>query len=178
MKRISISPKVLQVKAHHLWYHQNLLLTSGDFNKKEFNCMTVGWGSIGTMWSKPFVQVVVRPTRYTHQFMENYPDFTVSAFGKEYQKDLKLLGSKSGRDCDKLAETSLTPVKSTIVAAPGYAEAELIIECRKIYSSVFKSGDFIDSSIDDKYPEKDYHSVYFGQIEAISGTEKYLALNI
>ncbi|MDO9547338.1 MAG: flavin reductase [Candidatus Marinimicrobia bacterium] len=178
MKRIFIPLKDLQVRAHHLWYHQSLLLSSGDFNTRDFNCMTVGWGSIGTMWSKPFVQVVVRPTRYTHQYMEKYPDFTVSAFGSDYQKDLNLLGSKSGRDGDKLAETSLTAIESTIVAAPGYAEAELIIECRKMYSSTFKPEEFLDPTIEEKYPNKDYHTVYYGSIEAISGTEKYLARDV
>lgn len=173
MNRISISPKELLVRPHHLWYHRSLLLTSGDFNKKDFNCMTVGWGSFGTMWSMPFVQVVVRPTRFTHQFMEKYPEFTVCAFGKEFQKDLSLLGSISGRDGNKLADTSLTPIKSSIIAAPGYAEAELIIECRKIFSSTFKPDEFIDPSIEEKYPQKDYHTVYYGRIQTIFGIEKY-----
>ena len=173
MKRIPISPNEFLVRPHHLWYHQSLLLTSGDFNSDDFNCMTVGWGSFGTMWSMPFVQVVVRPTRYTHQFMGKYSDFTVSAFAKEFQKDLNLLGTKSGRDGDKLAETSLTPVSSSIVAAPGYAEAELIIECRKMFCATFKPDEFLDPTIEDKYPNKDYHTVYYGNIEAIFGTEKY-----
>ena len=173
MKRIPISPNEFLVRPHHLWYHQSLLLTSGDFNSNDFNCMTVGWGSFGTMWSMPFVQVVVRPTRYTHQFMGKYSDFTVSAFAKEFQNDLNLLGTKSGRDGDKLAETSLTPVSSSIVAAPGYAEAELIIECRKMFCATFKPDEFLDPTIEDKYPNKDYHTVYYGNIEAIFGTEKY-----
>jgi len=50
------------------------------------------------MWDKPFAMVVVRPTRYTFEFMNRYPDFTLTAFPQKYRKDLSLLGKKSGRD--------------------------------------------------------------------------------
>ncbi len=174
MTRISIPTRKLQIMPHNLWHHQSLLLTSGDFNAGKYNCMTIGWGSIGTMWSKPFAQVVVRPTRYTHEFMERYPTFTVCAFGKEFHGDLQLLGTHSGRDDDKLKMTKLTPAASVKVAAPGYAEAELILECQKIYSDIFKPENFIDKTINAKYPLKDYHTVYFGMIEAIYGSESFL----
>ena len=173
MNRITIKPENLTTRIHHLWNNQWLLLSCGDFKNNEFNCMTVGWGSIGTMWSQPFVQVVVRPTRFTHRFMEKYPDFTLSAFPKEYRKDLSLLGSISGRDGDKLSKTALTPISSKKVASPSYDEAELIIECRKIYRSQFKPEQFLDPKIEDKYPEKNYHIVYFGQIVHVQGIEKY-----
>ena len=169
MIRKQIPAEDFIIRPHHLWHHQWLLLTSGDFQSGDYNCMTVGWGSIGTMWSKPVVQVVARPTRYTHQFMEKYPTFTLSAFNDSYRDDLQLLGSKSGRNGNKLAETKLTPIPSNRVAAPGFAEAELIIECRKIYHDVLHPENFLDATIDKNYPKKDYHSVYFGKIEAIFG---------
>ena len=75
---IPIDQLLLNVSA--LWSEQWLLLTAGDFRAGKFNAMTVGWGSFGVMWNKPFVQVVVRPTRYTYQFMEQYEDFTLCAF--------------------------------------------------------------------------------------------------
>ena len=173
MERISIDTDYFIARSSHLWLRQWLLLTSGDFKKNDFNCMTVAWGSIGAMWSMPFVQVVVRPTRYTHQFMEKYSTFTLAAFSEKHRVDLQLLGSRSGRDGDKLSLTSLTPVASETIEAPGYAEAELIIECRKIYTDVFKPQNFLNAAIDENYPKKDYHTVYFGRIERIFGTELY-----
>lgn len=173
MRRGAIRVADLRIRPHHLWHYQNLLLTAGDFNSGDFNCMTVGWGSLGTMWSKPFIQVVVRPIRYTHQFIEKYATFTVCAFSEEYNHDLQLLGSQSGRDGNKLQLTSLTPIASTVVAAPGYQEAELIIECRKVYSDVFRPDRFLDKSIARNYPAKDYHTFYFGWIEAIFGSGSY-----
>ena len=54
MKRQPIPFEKFVVKPQHLWDLQNLLLTSGDLAKGHFNAMTVGWGSLGVMWSVPF----------------------------------------------------------------------------------------------------------------------------
>lgn len=157
-----------------LWANQWLLLTAGDFEKNAFNTMTVGWGSLGVMWNKPFVQVVVRPTRYTYEYMEMEDTFTLCAFPSKYKKALNLLGTKSGRDGDKIAESGLHPIRATKVSAPAFAEAELIIECRKIYWDDFKPDHFLDNRIHNNYPLKDYHRVYFGEIVAVQGEEKFM----
>lgn len=170
----TIPPNKFIVNNVDLWSNKWLVLTSGDFEKKKFNSMTVGWGSLGVMWNKPFVLVVVRPTRYTHNFMEQYDTFTLCAFAEKYRSALELLGSKSGRHGDKIAESGLQPVASTKVAAPSFAEAELIMECRKIYWDDFKPDHFLDQRIHNNYPLKDYHRIYFGAIVAILGEEKYL----
>lgn len=156
-----------------LWSNKWLLLTSGDFEKSAFNSMTVGWGSLGVMWNKPFAQVVVRPTRYTYNFMEQYDTFTLCAFPKKYRKALNLLGTKSGKDGDKIAESGFQPIASTKIASPAYAEAELIIECQKMYWDDFKPDHFLDHRIQSNYPMKDYHRVYFGEILVVLGDDKY-----
>ena len=157
-----------------LWSNKWLLLTSGDFEKNAFNTMTVGWGSLGVMWNKPFAQVVVRPTRYTYNFMEQYDTFTLCALPEKYRKALELLGSKSGKYGDKIAESGLQPIASTKIAAPAFAEAELIIECQKTYWDDFKPDHFLDHQIHSSYPMKDYHRVYFGEILVILGEDKYV----
>jgi len=156
-----------------MWEADWLLLTSGDFISGEYNCMTIGWGSVGIMWGRPFTQVVVRPQRYTHKFMEQYPTFTVCAFPKQYRRALNILGTKSGRDGNKIAEAGLTPKASTIIAAPCYTEAELALECEKMYWSDLDPNHFIDPGINRNYPKKDYHRSYFGHILLVVGTNKY-----
>jgi flavin reductase (DIM6/NTAB) family NADH-FMN oxidoreductase RutF len=173
MARTSILFDSLVVKAHHLWNNQWVLLTSGDFAEARFNSMTIGWGSLGVMWGRPFAQIVVRPVRYTHEFMERYETFTLCTFPESHRRALELLGTKSGRHGDKIAESGLTPIPSTTVAAPGFDEAELIIECRKIYWDDMEPSQFLDPSIEEHYPQKDYHRVYFGQIVAIHGETRY-----
>lgn len=173
MNRIQIPIEKFQVKSHSLWDEQWFLLTSGDFQKGHFNTMTVSWGSLGTMWNKPFAMVVVRPTRYTYQFMEQYETFTLSAFSEQYRKALNLLGSKSGRGGDKIAESGLTPEAATMVAAPCFTEAELVLECKKIYWDDYDPAHFLDPAIDRMY-RSDYHRIYFGEILAINGAKHFL----
>ncbi len=171
--RINIPPERFRIEPYGILERQWFLLTSGDFHSGHFNAMTISWGSLGKIWNKPFVQVVVRPSRYTYQFMEQYSSFTVCAFPLQYREALSLLGTQSGRTSNKIAESGLTPIPSKIVAAPAYAEAELILECHKVYWQDMDSGHFINFEINSSYPEKDYHRIYFGEIVNIEGTHPY-----
>lgn len=175
MTRKPIPFDQLLVRSYHLWEEQWLLLTAGDFAEDRFNAMTVGWGSLGRMWGKPFAQVVVRPIRYTYQFMEQHETFTLCAFPEAYRGVLQLLGTKSGRDGDKIAEAGLTPIASTRVAAPGYAEAKLIVECQKVYWQDMAPSHFLAPDIEKNYPHKHYHRIYFGEIVAVLGEDAYRA---
>jgi len=112
----------------------------------------------------------VRPTRYTFGFIERYPDFTLSAFGAGHRDALLLLGRRSGRELDKIAAAGLTPMAAGRAAAPTFVEAELVIECRKIYWDDLEPGRFLDPGVEENYPLKDYHRIYFGEILAVSGT--------
>jgi flavin reductase (DIM6/NTAB) family NADH-FMN oxidoreductase RutF len=171
----SINTNDFNVRINDLWKNKWFLLTSGDFAGNHFNTMTVAWGFFGIMWNKPMALVVVRPTRFTYAFMEKYDSFTLCAFDKKYHKDLLLLGTRSGRDGDKIAETKLTPGASEKVTSPSFLEAELIIECKKSYRHDFSPDQFIDESIDKNYPQKDYHRVYCGEILNIKGLKEYSA---
>ncbi len=170
MDRHEMPVDELLTRPSHLWLDQWLLLTSGDFGAGDYNTMTVGWGSIGAMWNRPVVQVVVRPTRYTYEFIERYDTFTLCAFPESAREALKLLGSVSGRDGDKITEAGLTPIGSSLIAAPGFDEAELILECRKIYWDDLDPAHFLDPGIDGSYPQKDYHRIYFGEIMIALGS--------
>jgi flavin reductase (DIM6/NTAB) family NADH-FMN oxidoreductase RutF len=173
MTRIPIPVDKLTVSPHHLWGTQAMILTAGNFEAGDFNSMAVAWGSFGTMWDRPFAMAVVRPQRYTYQFIEKYATFTLCAFPPEYRPAIELIGSKSGRDSNKIAEAGLTPVAASVVAAPIFAEAELAVECRKILRTVFDPSQFVDPAVDEHYLKKDYHRVYFGEIVAVAGTAAY-----
>jgi flavin reductase (DIM6/NTAB) family NADH-FMN oxidoreductase RutF len=173
MQRSSITFEQFKILPHHLWHYQWLLLTSGDFAAGSYNAMTVGWGSFGTMWSRPFVQVVVRQQRYTFEFIERFETFSLCAFPQAYHDALSLLGTKSGRDQDKMVQSGLTPTAADCIAAPVYAEAELAVECRKTYWQDLDPDHFLEPGTHKHYPKQDYHRVYFGEILAISGTPVY-----
>ena len=174
MDRVEIPFTKLVLPVMRTYDAQWLLLAAGDFGKRDFNCMTISWGSLGVVWNKPFAMVLVRPTRHTWLFMEKSDSFTLSAFPEERRAALSYCGSHSGRDEDKVKACGLTPIASRSVPSPGFDEAELLIECRKMYFADLQPGHFLDPAIEDNYPRKDYHRVYFGEILAISGTPAWL----
>lgn len=173
MELRNIPPFDFVVRINELWDKQWFLLTSGDYEKKDFNTMTVAWGFFGIMWNKPVAVCVVRPTRYTYGFMEKYDHFTLTAFEQKHKEDLTHLGTTSGRDSDKLSYTDLTIGKSVVIPSPTFEEAELSIECKKIYFDDFNPENFLDKSIHDQYPLKDYHRIYYGEIVNILGTDRF-----
>ena len=173
MRRTEIPFADFSINILRAWADDWFLLTAGENAPGKFNTMTVAWGSLGVMWGKPFAQVVLRPGRYTREFVEGFESFTLSALPPEHRSALDFCGSQSGRDVDKVKETGLTPIPSTRVAAPGFDEAELILECRKIYRDQFKPAHFLADSIESCYPAEDYHYVYFGEVVAIHGAAKY-----
>lgn len=171
--RQPIALRDLTLRPLPLW--RELLLTAGDHASGDFNAMTIGWGFLGAMWNLPVMQVVVRPSRYTYEFMERHRDFTVCAFGRQHSPALNLLGTLSGRDGDKIAQSGLTPIPSQIVSAPSYSEAELVFECRTIYWNDLEPAHFLIPEIHEKYPEGDFHRMYYGQILQVSGVPSYRA---
>jgi flavin reductase (DIM6/NTAB) family NADH-FMN oxidoreductase RutF len=174
MQRVDIPFDRLVLPVVRSWETQWFVLAAGEF-PENWNCMTVAWGGLGVMWSRPIAMVVVRPTRHTYSFMEKQTAFTLSAFPEEHHEMLDYLGRRSGRDGDKVAKTGLTPIASRKVSAPGFDEAGLIMECRKVYFHDFDPAHFLAEYIAPNYPSRDYHRMYFGEILAVSGSSKYCA---
>jgi flavin reductase (DIM6/NTAB) family NADH-FMN oxidoreductase RutF len=96
--------------------------------------------------------------------MEKAKNFTLSFFDERYRAVLELCGSKSGRDVDKAASAGITPLPGVLAGTTAFAEARLIIECKKIYCHDFDPKHFLDATIGDCYPECDYHRAYTGEV--------------
>ncbi|MCX7614680.1 MAG: flavin reductase [Clostridiales bacterium] len=140
------------------------LITAGD--QKKINTMTASWGGLGIMWSMKVATVYIRQSRYTMEFVDSQDYFTVSFFGKKYRKELGLLGSKSGRDCDKIKNAGFTPV--FVENAPTFEQAELVLVCRKLYKQQMELSCILDPSIEkDNYSTGDLHHMYLGEIKKV-----------
>ncbi|MBM6723507.1 flavin reductase family protein [Pseudoflavonifractor phocaeensis] len=159
-----IDPKSLDQNVFSMIGDQWMLLTAGT--REKCNTMTASWGGLGVLWGKPVATVYIRPQRYTLEFVEREEWFTLAFFGEEYRKALALCGSKSGRDIDKVKECGFTV--ETADGAPYFAEADLVLVCRKAYWQDMDPTHFLDGEIDGKwYPEKDYHRIFIGEIETV-----------
>lgn len=134
---------------------------------ENINTMTIGWGSIGFIWQKPIMMVMVRPSRYTYQLMEEAADFSVSLpLPGELKKDLAVAGSKSGRDIDKFKECKLTAKNAQEISSPIIGECNLIYECKPLFKQIMDP-DQLSTEIREKfYANGDFHVIYYAEILA------------
>jgi flavin reductase (DIM6/NTAB) family NADH-FMN oxidoreductase RutF len=158
---IEIKPELITDNTFKLIGSDWMLITAGT--PASFNTMTASWGGFGFLWGKNICFCVIRPGRYTFDFIEKADMFTLSFFDDKYRNALQFCGSHSGRDVDKAAMTGLSPVESD-KGTVYFNEAGMVLDCRKLYFQDIDPRNFIDSSLDKNYPKKDYHRMYIGEI--------------
>ena len=142
------------------------VLTAGT--PDHFNAMTISWGALGTLWGprtqgRPTATVYVKPSRYTFGFLEKSDYYTISFFPESHRKDVLKLGTTSGRDGDKLAQTSLTAKKMSHDTV-GFEEASLTLVCHKLYSDAFKLEQIPEDVAAKYYDGEEPHHFYIGEI--------------
>ena len=139
------------------------ILASGD--KERCNAMTIGWGSLGNYlgYKRPTVSVYVAPGRYTYEFMEKYPRFTVMEF--DDPRIAKYMGSHSGRDVDKAKALNLH-VAYTPSGTPYFKEAKSVIECEVLTAFHQTEKDFRSETPGQFYKNfpAGVHTVYIGEV--------------
>lgn len=124
-------------KVFELFEKQWALVTAGS--PEHFNGCTLSWGCMGTLWNRPVITVCLHPARYTRGFLLENDCFTVSFFPESCRKALAVMGSRSGRDGDKVGAAGLTPVP--VSGSVGYKEASRTFLCRKLYQHQFSAED-------------------------------------
>lgn len=137
------------------------LVTAG--NKAKYNTMTVSWGGVGVLWGKNVVNLYIRDSRYTKEFIDGGEFFSVSFLSENYREALNYCGSHSGRDGDKFHAAGLTPAFRHSIPYPD--EANFVILCKKMAAIPMPEDSFTDASIMKKwYSEGDMHTMYVGEI--------------
>ena len=137
--------------------------------------MVIGWGHIGIEWGRPIFVAYVRESRFTKQMVENHGEFTINVpMGDVDSSIIKICGTKSGRDMDKIKELGLHLVDSDVVDVPGIRELPLTIECRVIYKQKQDLSAIPADILARYYPEvpggdfagenRDFHYAYYGEI--------------
>ncbi|MDP2854911.1 MAG: flavin reductase family protein [Smithellaceae bacterium] len=135
------------------------------------NTMTIGWATFGFIWQKPIMMVAVRDSRHTFGIIEKASDFTVTIPSGDMSKATAFCGTKSGRDVDKFKMCNLETANGRNVASPIIKVAGIHYECKIVFKSAMNPA-FLDKSYDQAmYPQKDYHTLYFGEILACYETE-------
>jgi flavin reductase (DIM6/NTAB) family NADH-FMN oxidoreductase RutF len=148
------------------------LLVSLDEDGKA-NPMTIGWGTVGVIWTRKVFTVMVRPSRYTYGCIEATGDFTVCLPYAEQRAALSICGTCSGRDYDKMAECDLTALPSEKIRTPGIEECGVIWECSVMYRSDINTDLMRPELAHSVYAGGDIHRVYYGLVERCIADEDF-----
>ncbi|MCU6763206.1 Flavoredoxin [uncultured Roseburia sp.] len=141
-----------------------LLITAGT--KECCNTMTASWGGLGVMWGKPSATVYIRQSRYTKEFVDKEEYFTISVMEESYREALKLCGTVSGRECDKMKEVGISAFE--MEKSVGISEARIVMLCKKQYCQFMGPEGFTQQENDEKwYGDKDYHTMYIASVEKV-----------
>lgn len=120
------------------------------------NIFTVAWA--GTVCSDPpMVSISVRPSRYSHQMIEDTGEFVINLTTKKLVYATDYCGVKSGRDTDKFKDMHLSLLPADQVKAPLLKESPVNIECR--VSHTLRLG---------------AHDMYVAEVLAVHADEAYM----
>lgn len=146
-----------------------LLTTQAD---GEVDTMTIGWGHLGIEWYKPIFIAYVRQSRHTKTLLDKNPEFTVNIpLGQADKEIIKVCGTQSGRDVNKIEKLHLTLVPGETVSVPGIKEMPLTLECKVVYKQDQVLSNLDEADRDRFYKagtpnDGDFHTMYYGEITA------------
>jgi flavin reductase (DIM6/NTAB) family NADH-FMN oxidoreductase RutF len=163
MTRIAIDPMEALPEMISRLKKPGLLLTCGS----EGNPITIGWCTIGIIWNRPVISVLVRPSRYSFELLRNNGDFAVCVPPGDDRKIAAAVawcGTHSGRDGDKYRGTGLTREPGIFIDTPYVAECPVHFECRSIHRGDVIEGALAPGITGEHYPDGDFHRIWWGEI--------------
>ena len=161
-----ITPEEIPINVFTLVGKDFYAVTAG--RKEHYNSMIGSGGGMGVLFKKPATWCIFQSKRYTLELILKEHTYTISYFPSEYRKQMLFLGSKSGRDSDKMKETELTSIE-TSSGNMTFKEACLIIECKLTQLTTPMADDFVSQEakayVDDAYKDANEQRIYtFGDI--------------
>jgi len=145
------------------------VITAGKAD--HFNSMIGSGGGLGMLFMKPTTWCILRADRYTLELIQKVQTYTMSYFSNEFKERMLFLGSKSGRDSEKMKEVELTSVQ-TPSGDMSFKEARLILECKLTALTIANPDDFYTQEtkdyINEAYQEANvYRKLAFGEITRV-----------
>jgi flavin reductase (DIM6/NTAB) family NADH-FMN oxidoreductase RutF len=161
-----ISPEEISDSVFTLLGKDFTVITAGK--EDHYNSMTGSGGGLGLLFMKPTTWCILRADRYTLEMIQKEKTYTMSFFPNEYKEQILFLGSKSGRDSQKMKEVELTSVQ-TPSGDMSFKESRLIIECKLTALTTASPDDFYTQEtkdyINEAYKEANvYRKLVFGEI--------------
>lgn len=135
---------------------------------KGANPMTIGWASLGRIWSIPTLTVLVRRSRYTYGLLLKQQSFSVSVpRGQDLAEALDFCGNNSGRDMDKPARCGISLIPGRLAGSSVVRGCFLYYECEILLRKQLEHNDFCNAGIiQNYYAQGDHHMIVIGKIMA------------
>jgi flavin reductase (DIM6/NTAB) family NADH-FMN oxidoreductase RutF len=168
-QQISIEGLFEQYNVFSLSCKECFVITAGT--EDHYNSMIGSGGGFGFLFRKPTTWCIIRSDRYTLELMKKEQTYTISYFPDKYKEQVLFLGSKSGRNSDKMKEVELTAVQ-TLSGMMTFEEASLIIECRLTQLTTPQPDDFCTEEAQEYVREaykkpSDHRKYVFGEITGV-----------
>lgn len=140
--------------------HPHPVIVVGTYDREDKpNLAAVAWG--GICCSKPpAVCISLREATKSFHNIHFAKAFTVNIPSRKFYKEADFVGVVSGKDVDKFARASLTPVRSELVNAPTVGEFPLVLECSLL-----------------RTVEIGLHTQFIGEIKDLKADESVLGEN-
>jgi flavin reductase (DIM6/NTAB) family NADH-FMN oxidoreductase RutF len=132
-----------------------VLVTVGDAAGKS-NVVTLAWAGV-VCSQPPMVGISIRPGRYSAELLKANGEFVVNVPDQRLLWAVDRCGMISGRDVDKWAESTLTPIPAEKVRPPLVSQCPICMEC--VVRQVIPLGS---------------HGLYLGEVVALHVDESAL----
>lgn len=126
------------------------------------NGLTIGWATFGVLWGQMCATVFIHKNRYSKEIFDNSDRFSICFV--DDKEALRYFGRVSGRDEDKIANTSLTC--ETVDSVPVFSESRVVIICSKMGQSDFDVK-CVPPQVKAWYEKDGVHTQYYGRIEKV-----------
>ena len=95
------------------------------------NPITLGW-AMQTSFDPPMLAISIGKTRYSMEVVRAAGEFVLSFPSAAQEADVLVFGTKSGRDCDKLAETGAATTPACKIDSVLLDDAVANFECKVV----------------------------------------------
>lgn len=147
--------KILDPVKNLLQPRPNIVVSCRSKDGKD-NALAVAYAT-NCSFEPPMVMVGIVPSRYSYEIIKETKCFVVNIVTKDLKDKYMYIGTKSGRDTDKLKDLDLKIENAVEINAPILSDFPLNIECEVVDS--IKTGS---------------HEMFVGKVKKIHADEELL----
>lgn len=130
------------------------------------NVMSTHWGTMGTLWNNSVFVLPVRPSKLSHDLIEQNKCFAISVPKKDMRNEIIQCDHLSGFFTNKFEALHLHPKRARSINTYILSECGLILECKVVFSADMTREQLDPELRAEMYSCKDFHTMYFGEIVA------------